>query len=85
HQTEVWMDSGVRSGQDILRAVALGAQSTMVGRAFLYALGAAGEAGVTRLLELLENELSVTLGFCGLSDIQQADRRILLNPNVFDR
>ena len=85
HQTEVWMDSGVRSGQDILRAVSLGAQSTMVGRAFLYALGAAGEAGVTRLLELLENELSVTLGFCGLSDIQQADRRILLNPNIFDR
>ena len=85
NQTEVWMDSGIRSGQDILRAVALGAQSTMIGRAFLYALGAAGEAGVTRVLEMLENELSITMGFCGRNDIKEIDRSILLNPDIFDR
>lgn len=84
-QTEVWLDSGVRSGQDILRAVALGADSTMIGRAFLYALGAAGQAGVTRALELLENELSVSMGLCGVRDIHDVDRSILLDPARFDR
>lgn len=82
---EVWLDSGIRSGQDILRAVALGAHSTLVGRAFLYALGAAGEAGVTRVLEILENELSITLGFCGHTDIHDVDRSVLLNPGIYDR
>ncbi|MCQ9615694.1 alpha-hydroxy-acid oxidizing protein [Paenalcaligenes niemegkensis] len=85
NQTEVWMDGGVRSGQDILRAVALGAQSTFIGRTFLYALGAAGEAGVTRALQLLENELSISMGFCGRSDINNVDRSVLINPGIFDR
>ena len=85
NQTEVWLDSGVRSGQDVLRSVALGANATMIGRAFLYALGAAGQAGVTRALEILANELSVSMGLCGVRDIQDVDRRILLDPSRFDR
>jgi L-lactate dehydrogenase (cytochrome) len=75
---EVWMDSGIRSGQDVLKAVALGAKGTMIGRAFLYGLGALGEAGVTRALELIANELSVTMAFTGHTDIRQVDRTILL-------
>ncbi|MGG4606465.1 L-lactate dehydrogenase [Paenalcaligenes sp. Me131] len=85
NQTEIWLDSGVRSGQDVLRSVALGADATMIGRAFLYALGAAGQAGVTRALEILANELSVSMGLCGVRDIQDVDRRILLDPARFDR
>ena len=85
NQTEIWLDSGVRSGQDVLRSVALGANATMIGRAFLYALGAAGQAGVTRALEILANELSVSMGLCGVRDIQDVDRRILLDPSRFDR
>ena len=85
NQTEVWLDSGVRSGQDVLRSVALGANATMIGRAFLYALGAAGQAGVTRALEILANELSVSMGLCGVRDIHDVDRRILLDPSRFDR
>ena len=75
---EVWMDSGIRSGQDVLKAVALGARGMMIGRAFLYGLGAMGEAGVTRALEIIRNELDITMGFCGHTDIQNVDRRILL-------
>jgi L-lactate dehydrogenase (cytochrome) len=75
---EVWMDSGIRSGQDVLKAVALGARGTMIGRAFLYGLGAMGEAGVTRALEIIRNELDITMGFCGHTDIRQVDRGILL-------
>lgn len=81
---EVWMDGGIRSGQDVLRAVALGAKGTMVGRAFLYSLGAMGEAGVSRCLQMLANEMSVTMGFCGRTDIHDIDRSILLNPGIFD-
>lgn len=81
---EVWMDGGIRSGQDILRARALGARGTMVGRAFLYALGAMGEAGVLRCLEILANELDISMAFCGHTDINQVDRTILLNPGIFD-
>ncbi|MDS1142219.1 alpha-hydroxy acid oxidase [Pusillimonas sp. SM2304] len=81
---EVWMDGGIRSGQDVLRAVALGAKGTMVGRAFLYSLGAMGEAGVLRCLQMLANEMSVTMGFCGRTDIHDIDRSILLNPGIFD-
>ena len=79
---EVWMDSGIRSGQDVLKAVALGARGTMIGRAFLYGLGAMGEAGVTRALEIIRNELDITMGFCGRTDIRQVDRGILL-PGSF--
>jgi L-lactate dehydrogenase (cytochrome) len=77
---EVWMDGGIRSGQDVLKAVALGAKGTMIGRAFLYGLGAMGEAGVTKALELIANELSVTMAFTGHTDITKVDRDILLMP-----
>ena len=75
---EVWMDGGIRSGQDVLKAVALGARGTMIGRAFLYGLGAMGEAGVTRCLEIIARELELTMAFCGHTDIRQVDGGILL-------
>ncbi|CAG1019658.1 hypothetical protein BURC_04565, partial [Burkholderiaceae bacterium] len=75
---EVWMDGGIRSGQDVLKAVALGARGTLIGRAFLYGLGALGEEGVTRCLQIIHNELDLTMAFCGRTDIRQVDRSILL-------
>ncbi|MEO8805505.1 MAG: alpha-hydroxy acid oxidase [Burkholderiaceae bacterium] len=79
---EVWMDGGIRSGQDVLKAVALGARGTMIGRSFLYGLGAMGEAGVTKALEILAKELDVTMAFCGHTNIHNVDRKILL-PGTF--
>ena len=79
---EVWMDGGIRSGQDVLKAVALGAKGTLIGRSFLYGLGAMGEAGVTKALEIIAKELDVTMAFCGHTDIRNVDRRILL-PGTF--
>ncbi|KQW38084.1 alpha-hydroxy acid oxidase [Rhizobacter sp. Root404] len=79
---EVWMDGGIRSGQDVLKAVALGAQGTLIGRPFLYGLGAMGEAGVTKALEIIAKELDVTMAFCGHTDIRNVDRRILLPGTV---
>jgi L-lactate dehydrogenase (cytochrome) len=76
--TEVWMDGGVRSGQDVLKAIALGAKGTMIGRAFLYGLGALGEAGVTKCLEIIYRELDLTMAFCGKTNIRDVDRSILL-------
>lgn len=81
---EVWVDGGIRSGQDVLRAVALGARGTMIGRAFLYALGAMGERGVQRCLEIIAKELDISMAFCGRTDIQRVDRSILLNGDIFD-
>jgi isopentenyl diphosphate isomerase/L-lactate dehydrogenase-like FMN-dependent dehydrogenase len=78
NQTEVWMDGGIRSGQDVLKAWALGARGTMIGRAMAYGLGAMGEAGVTKALQILYKELDVTMAFCGHTDIRQVDRSILL-------
>ncbi|MES2414723.1 MAG: alpha-hydroxy acid oxidase [Pseudomonadota bacterium] len=75
---EVWMDGGIRSGQDVLRAWAMGARGTMIGRAAVYGLGAMGEAGVTKALQLIHNELDVTMAFCGHTDIRNVDRNILL-------
>ena len=75
---EVWMDGGIRSGQDVLKAVALGAKGTMIGRAFLYGLGAMGEAGVTKALEIIHKELDITMAFCGHTDIRTVDKEILL-------
>ena len=75
---EVWMDGGIRSGQDVLKAWALGARGTLIGRSFLYGLGAMGEAGVTRCLELIRNELDLTMAFCGHTDIRNVDQTILL-------
>ncbi len=77
-QTEVWMDGGIRSGQDVLKAYALGARGTMIGRAMVYGLGAMGEAGVTKALQILHKELDVTMAFCGHTDIRSVDQRILL-------
>ncbi len=79
---EVWMDGGIRGGQDVLRARALGARGVMIGRAFLYGLGALGQAGVTRALEIIANELSVSMGFCGCKDINAVDGSILLPGTV---
>jgi L-lactate dehydrogenase (cytochrome) len=77
-QIEVHMDGGIRSGQDVLKAVALGAKGTYIGRAMLYGLGAMGEAGVTRALQIIHKELDITMAFCGRTDIGQVDREILL-------
>ena len=75
---EVHMDGGIRSGQDVLKARALGAQGTYIGRAFLYGLGAMGEAGVTKALEIIHKELDLTMAFTGHTDINRVDRSILL-------
>jgi L-lactate dehydrogenase (cytochrome) len=75
---EVWMDGGIRSGQDVLKAIALGAKATMIGRPFLYGLGALGEAGVTLCLEIIRKELDLTMAFCGRTDIRAVDRSILM-------
>jgi L-lactate dehydrogenase (cytochrome) len=77
HRIEVHMDSGIRTGQDVLKALALGAKGVYIGRAFLYGLGALGEPGVTQCLEILRKELDLTMAFCGVTDIRHADRQIL--------
>ena len=74
---EVWMDGGIRSGQDILKAYALGAKGTLIGRSFLYGLGANGKAGVTKALEILHKELDMTMALCGHRDIQNVNRNII--------
>jgi L-lactate dehydrogenase (cytochrome) len=79
---EVWMDGGIRSGQDVLKARALGAQGTMIGRAFLYGLGAMGQAGVTKALEIIARELELTMAFCGHTSIDTVNSAILL-PGTF--
>ena len=75
---EVHMDGGIRSGQDVLKARALGAQGTYIGRSFLYGLGAMGEQGVTKVLEIIHKELDLTMAFCGRTDIETVDKGILL-------
>jgi len=77
-QIEVHMDGGIRSGQDVLKAWALGARGTYIGRAFLYGLGAMGEAGVTKALEIIHKELDLTMAFCGHRRIETVDQSILL-------
>ncbi len=77
---EVLMDGGVRSGQDVLKAVALGARGVFIGRSFLYGLGAGGEAGVTRCLDIIRKELDMTMALCGHRDILDIDGTILRNP-----
>ncbi len=76
---EVWFDSGVRSGQDVLRALALGAHATLIGKAYLYGLGAQGEAGVTRALELIRNELDVSMALTGTRSVQEIGPQVLWN------
>ncbi len=75
---EVWVDGGIRSGQSVLKALALGARATLIGRPFLYGLGAMGEKGVSTCLELLQKELDVTMGFCGCTSVDQLDRKVLI-------
>ena len=82
HKLEVWMDGGIRSGQDVLKAWALGARGTMVGRAMAYGLGAMGEAGVSKALQIIHKELDITMAFCGHTNIQNVDKSILL-PGTF--
>jgi L-lactate dehydrogenase (cytochrome) len=81
-QIEVHMDGGIRSGQDVLKAIALGAKGTYIGRSMLYGLGAMGEAGVSKALEIIHNELSLSMAFCGRTQIDQVDSSILL-PGTF--
>src|SRR5665647_2180705 len=77
-EIEVHMDGGIRSGQDVLKARAMGAQGTYIGRAFLYGLGAMGEAGVSKALEIIHKELDLSMAFCGRTDVNTVDRSILL-------
>ncbi|MEB2349773.1 MAG: alpha-hydroxy acid oxidase [Comamonadaceae bacterium] len=77
-KAEVWMDGGIRSGQDVLRARALGARGCLIGRAYVYGLGALGQAGVAQALRVIRNELDLTMAFCGRTDIEAVDRSILL-------
>ncbi len=81
---EVHMDGGIRSGQDVIKALALGAKGTYVGRSFLYGLGAMGEEGVTKALSIIRNELDITMAFCGHRDIRNVDQSILL-PGTFEK
>ena len=83
-QVEVHLDSGIRSGQDILKAVAMGAKGTYIGRAFVYGLGAMGQKGVTTALEVLHKELDISMALCGRRRIDELGRDILLIPEDFE-
>ena len=80
---EVHFDSGIRSGQDVLKAIALGAKGTYIGRAYVYGLGAMGQDGVTKALQCIHKELDVSMAFCGHTDITKVDRDILMIPKEF--
>lgn len=82
-KVEVHLDSGIRSGQDVLKAIAMGAKGTYIGRAFTYGLGAMGQEGVTRALEVLHKEMDISMAFCGHTDITTVDRNILRIPKGF--
>jgi L-lactate dehydrogenase (cytochrome) len=77
---EVWMDGGIRSGQDLIKALALGAKGTLIGRAFNFGLGAMGEPGVTTALEIIQKELDTTMALCGVRTIGEIGRGLVLNP-----
>ncbi|MEM9129277.1 MAG: alpha-hydroxy acid oxidase, partial [Pseudomonadota bacterium] len=81
---EVHIDSGIRSGQDVLKALAMGAHGTYIGRAFVYGVGAMGEAGVTKALEIIHKELDISMAFCGRTDAKTLDRDILMVPKGFE-
>jgi L-lactate dehydrogenase (cytochrome) len=81
-QIEVHMDGGIRSGQDVVKARALGARGVYIGRAFLYGLGAMGEPGVSKALQIIHNELDLTMAFCGRTQMDTVDKSILL-PGTF--
>ena len=83
-QIEVHLDSGIRSGQDVLKALAMGAKGTYIGRAYIYGLGAMGEKGVTRALEIIHKELDVSMALCGRRNVKQLDRDIMMIPEHFE-
>ncbi|MFT4151222.1 MAG: alpha-hydroxy acid oxidase [Paracoccaceae bacterium] len=83
-KTEIWLDSGIRSGQDILKALAMGATGTMIGRAFVHGLGAMGEAGVTAALEVMRKELDITMALCGERDVKNLGPHNVLVPRDFE-
>ena len=78
---EVWMDGGIYTGQSLLKAVALGAKGVLIGRAFVYGVGALGEAGVTQCLEILRKELDLSMALCGHTDIRKVGRELLIGPD----
>ncbi len=82
-QVEVHLDSGIRSGQDVLKALALGATGTMIGRAFVYGLGAMGQQGVIRALEVIHKELDTSMALCGEKNVANLGRHNLLVPEDF--
>ncbi|MGY6697794.1 MAG: alpha-hydroxy acid oxidase [Roseinatronobacter sp.] len=82
-QTEIHLDSGIRSGQDVLKALAMGATATYIGRAFTYGLGAMGEAGVTKALEIIHKELDVSMALCGQTDVADLGPHNLYVPQGF--
>ena len=82
NKIEVHMDGGIRSGQDVIKALALGAKGVYIGRAFLYGLGAMGEAGVTACLDIIRKELDTTMALCGLRDVTHVDQRILVPSTI---
>lgn len=82
-KTEVFLDSGIRSGQDILKALALGAKGTFIGRSYIYGLGAMGQAGVTKALDILQKELDITMALCGEKTVAGLGRHDLLIPEGF--
>ena len=82
-RTEVFLDSGIRSGQDVIKALALGAKGTFIGRSYIYGLGAMGQAGVTKALEILQKELDITLALCGEKAVAGLGRHDLLIPEGF--
>jgi L-lactate dehydrogenase (cytochrome) len=83
-KVEVHLDSGIRSGQDVLKAMAMGAKGTMIGRAYVHGLGAMGQAGVTKALEVIRKELDTTMGLCGERDVKNLGRHNLLVPEDFE-
>ena len=76
-QIEVMFDGGIRSGADLVRALAFGARSCIVGRSYIYGLGACGQAGVARAIEILGKELDVTMALCGVTSIKDIDRKVI--------
>jgi L-lactate dehydrogenase (cytochrome) len=82
---EVLMDGGIRSGQDVLKAIAYGAKGVFIGRAYIYGLGAMGEAGVAKSIDIIRKELDTTMALCGLRDIHDVDHRILVSPPGWNR
>lgn len=83
-QVEVWMDGGIRSGQDVLKALAMGAKATMIGRSYIYGLGAMGQAGVSAALEVIRKEIDTTMALCGERDIAKFGAHNLMIPKDFE-